>query len=60
VVNYGQTASQSMTVTVPIIASNGSSVGKIYDALAQIDNININGFSFDLRDKTVPLDKRGN
>ena len=40
-----------MTITIPI-TSGGSSVGLIYDSLAQVSNININGLTFDLRDKT--------
>lgn len=56
-VTYGQIASQELRITIPIIDSNGSTVGKIYDALAQIDNININGLTFDLQDKTSSLVK---
>lgn len=40
-----------MTITIPI-TSNGGSVGLIYDSLAQVSNININGLTFDLRDKS--------
>ena len=49
---YGQIASQSMSVTIPLPNSNGSTLGKIYDGLAQISDITINSLSFDLQDKT--------
>lgn len=41
-----------MSITIPIIGSNGNSVGLIYDSLAQVSNISINGLTFDLKDKT--------
>lgn len=53
VITYGQIASQTMQISIPIVAANGSSVGKIYDGLAQVSGISINGLTFDLQDKTT-------
>lgn len=50
---YGQIANQGMTITIPIPNSNGTIVGKIYDGLAQVKDITINGLTFDVRDKTI-------
>lgn len=52
VITYGQIASQTMQISIPIVAANGNSVGKIYDGLAQTSGISINGLTFDLQDKT--------
>ncbi len=52
-VTYGQIATQTMTVTVPMANSNGNLVGQVYDGLAQIKDISINGLTFDLQDKTA-------
>ncbi len=41
-----------MTVSIPMPNSNGSTVGRIYDGLAQISDIAINSLTFDLQDKT--------
>lgn len=49
---YGQIAEQRMVVNIPIVGSSGSSVGVIYDTLAQISGISINDLTFDLKDKT--------
>lgn len=49
---YGQIAQQSMTVSIPMPKSNGTTVGRIYDGLAQISDIAINSLTFDLQDKT--------
>lgn len=51
-ITYGQIASQSMIITVPMPNSNGSTVAKIYDGLAQVNDITINSLTFDLQDKT--------
>lgn len=52
-ITYGQIASQSMTITVPIPNANGTAVGKIYDGLAKVKDISINGLTFDLQNKTT-------
>lgn len=54
-VTYGQIATQTMTVTVPMVGSDGKLVGQVYDGLAQINDVYINGLTFDLQDKTVAL-----
>jgi uncharacterized protein YggE len=54
-VTYGQIATQTMAVTVPMVGSDGRLVGQVYDGLAQIKDISINGLTFDLQNKTVAL-----
>lgn len=48
----GQIASESLTVTVPIVGSNTTTLGKIVDGVAAVDGIILNGISFDLTNKT--------
>lgn len=54
-VTYGQIATQTMTVNIPMVGSDGKLVGQVYDSLAQIKDISINGLTFDLQDKTAAL-----
>lgn len=51
----GQIATQSFTVTLPIVNSNTTSLGRLIDALAAVDGIILNGISFDVADKTIGL-----
>jgi uncharacterized protein len=51
----GQIASQSLTVTVPLVNSNTSLLGKLIDGLAAVNGIILNGVSFDVVDKTDEL-----
>jgi uncharacterized protein YggE len=51
----GQIATQSFTITVPIINSNTVPLGKLIDCLASVDGIVLNGVSFDVADKTDEL-----
>lgn len=48
----GQQASQSLTVTVRGLDAQGTKVGTLVDALADIDGLNINSVVFDIEDKT--------
>ncbi len=48
----GQIASQSIKITLPSIAKDGSNIGKLIDALATVNGIIINSLSFDIADKT--------
>ena len=50
-VEFGQIASQGIRINIPI-SDQGASVGRVYDSLAQISNVTINGFAYDLSDKT--------
>ena len=54
-VTYGQIATQSMEISIPIISGNGTFIGTLYDSLAKIDSININNLNFDLKNKTASL-----
>lgn len=56
-VTYGQIATQSMEISIPIPSGNGSFIGTLYDSLAKIDSININNLNFDLKNKTASLSK---
>jgi hypothetical protein len=51
---YGQIASQSLEVTIPIIG-NGANVGKVFDSLAAINQIQVNGLSYGLDNQTQYL-----
>lgn len=53
----GQRASTSVSVKILNIDANGTSVGKLYDQLSNIDGVTINGLSFDIQNKT-PLKTR--
>ena len=55
VVTYGQIATQSMEISIPITSANGNFLGTLYDSLAKIDSININNLNFDLKNKTASL-----
>lgn len=48
----GQIASESLTVTVPIVGTNTTTLGRIIDGVAAVDGIILNGISFDLTNKT--------
>jgi hypothetical protein len=48
----GQIASESLTVTVPIVGTNTTTLGKIIDGVAVVNGIILNGISFDLTNKT--------
>lgn len=48
----GQIASESLTVTVPIVGTNTTTLGKIIDGVAAVNGIILNGISFDLTNKT--------
>lgn len=54
-VTVGQIAYEGLTLTIPIVNANGAILGTIYDGLAQVENINIYGLSFDLKDKKQAL-----
>jgi uncharacterized protein YggE len=43
----GQTASQTLTVTVRNLGINGETIGTLVDLLAEIDGVQINGLTFD-------------
>ena len=48
----GQIASQSFQITIPKIDANGANIGKLFDELAVVNGIVLNGLSFDLSNKT--------
>jgi uncharacterized protein YggE len=48
----GQTAQQSLSVTVRGIDKNGGNLGSIIDQLVVVDGIQLNGVRFDKEDKT--------
>ena len=48
----GYVASQSFEITIPNIKPDGSNIGKIFDELAQINGIVLNGLGFDIFNKT--------
>lgn len=48
----GQIASQSLKITIPTIAKDGSNIAKLIDSLATVNGIVINGLSFDITNKT--------
>lgn len=41
-----------MTITIPMANSTGTAVGALYDGLARVSDISINGLTFDLQNKT--------
>ena len=43
----GQTASQTLTVTVRKINKNGGDLGKIIDQLVAVENVQVSGLRFD-------------
>lgn len=49
----GQIATQSIKVTVPSIAADGSNLGKLIDGLASVNGIMVNGLDFDISNKTA-------
>lgn len=49
----GQIASQSFEVTLPFVAGDGSSIGKLIDGLASVNGVTINNLSFDIKNKTA-------
>jgi uncharacterized protein len=51
----GQIASESLTINIPVLNSNGSNIGKLIDDLAAVNGINLNGISFDILNKTSQL-----
>jgi uncharacterized protein YggE len=48
----GQQASQTVNVKVRNISSDGSTVGKLVDALTNVNGIDLSGISFDISNKT--------
>lgn len=48
----GQTAQQTLTVTVRKIDKNGGNLGAIVDQLVAVDGLQFNGLRFDKEDKT--------
>jgi uncharacterized protein YggE len=53
IVTYGQIAYLDMTITIPIVKSDGTIIANIYDGLAKVENINIYSLTFDLKDKAT-------
>lgn len=49
----GQTASTSVNVKINSINSDGTSVGRLYDQLSNIDGVSINNLQFDIKNKTT-------
>lgn len=49
----GYIASQSFQIVLPSIQPDGSNIGQLFDSLAAVNGITLNGLSFDLSDKTV-------
>jgi uncharacterized protein len=52
----GQIASQSFRITVREISSNGSNIGKLFDTLAGINGIVLNGLTFEVKNQTKALE----
>jgi uncharacterized protein YggE len=48
----GQIATESFSITIPVLNSNGSNIGALIDSLATVNGIILNGLSFDLSNKT--------
>ncbi len=49
----GQTAQQSLTVTVRKIDKNGGGLGSLIDQLVAVDGVQLSGLTFDKEDKTL-------
>lgn len=49
----GQTASTSVSVKINNINSDGTSVGRLYDQLSNIDGVSISNLQFDIKNKTA-------
>lgn len=54
-ITYGQIATQYILVKIPNLAADGSNLGKVYDGLAAVNGIEINGLTYDIADKTAIL-----
>lgn len=54
----GQIATQSLLVNIPSV--DGPKISKIIDDLATVNGIQLNSLSFDIKDKTVVLQKARN
>ena len=48
----GKRASQSITVTIRNLDSQGKRVGSLIDQMAQVEDLLIDGVSFDIFDKS--------
>lgn len=51
----GQKASQTFSVKIRDITADGAAIGKLIDAVSQIDSIIVNGVTFDQSDRTLGL-----
>ena len=51
----GQKATQTFSVKIRDITADGAAIGKLIDAVSNIDNIIVNGVTFDQSDRTLGL-----
>ena len=49
----GQKATQTFSVKIRDITADGAAIGKLIDAVSNIDNIIVNGVTFDQTDRTL-------